>query len=165
MTTLSIIAWMLGLGGLGGAGLLAFLVATGGIAIPLALKGVWDFLNSSIGHLVLAALVAGGMYLAGDVRGRRIERANCESRIQASVKAAQDFDQQLAAEQKIAADRQRQEAEARMAAAEQRVVDYEKTHKGCEISPDDAGFLNDDGRVPTPPGRVLPNPPQPPRRP
>lgn len=176
MNTWSIFAWLAGIIGVGGAAALVAFIATGGLPMlagGLVLArfipspaGIWRFLTSPAGKVALAALACLGCWLWADVRATRRERAACEERIQASVKAAREFDARLASEQHAKAVQQQQEAEARVAAAEQKVVDYEQTHKSCNIGDDAADWLNGEpGGVRAPPGRILPNPPKPPRRP
>lgn len=163
--------WLIGAGlgalGIGGgvAAIMTGILPLGGLLAVfsgLSLGKVLDFIKSPVGIVLMVVMLCFGSFAYGSIRSTRIERAACQARIDASIEAAREFDAQIAAEQRAAAQKQITEATARVTAAEQKVDEYARTHKSCSIGDDGAAFLGSFGGVSD--GGVQPEHPLPPRR-
>lgn len=127
-------------------------------------RALWRFIVSPPGLCVLVALALATSYGVGHYRGGKKMAAVYEARIAESIRKNAEFDRKLQEEAKTKADQQRAEADERVAAAEQKVQEYEEKYKSCAIGDGAADWLNAPRGMPAP-GRVIPKPPSPPRRP
>jgi hypothetical protein len=169
----TIIAAIAGVGGLGLAGALAFLAATGGLPALAGLlavvrffpspRAIGKFLVSPPGLCVLVALSWVVTFAFGYHRAKEVITARYEQRIADSIKKNDEFDRKLSEETAAKAREQEVAADDRVKAAEQKVAIYEEKFKSCEVGAA-ADWLNDDGSVPAQP-RAITKPPTPPRRP
>lgn len=127
-------------------------------------RDLWRFLTSPPGLCVLVALALAVSYGVGHHRGGKKMAAVYEARIAESIRKNAEFDRKLQQEAQDRATQQKAEADQRVAAAEQKVVEYEQKFQSCAIGDAAADWLNAPLSVPAP-GRVIPKPPSPPRRP
>jgi hypothetical protein len=132
--------------GFGPAWLVAAFAFKGALPLP-SWKSVREFFTHPVGIIVMVAALCAGAFLWGDLRGRRIERNACAVQIQASKDAAAAFDADQETKQNAIHAQQLQDANARVAAAQQEVANYAMDHKSCSIGAAGADFLNSLGGV------------------
>lgn len=172
-TIIPLVLGVLGIGGgaafllLGGGGALA---AFGFLRLLPSPAAVWRFLTHPIGVVLTMIALSGGFWLAGSVHGKRIGRAECETRIEESRRNAAAADARIAAEAAAAAALQKREAAARETAIKDEVTRYveelaKRTGESCRAGDDAARWndglgVQDDSGVPA----VVPLPPARPGR-
>lgn len=152
---------LLGIGG-GAAAIMTGFLPLAGILGGLSLGKVLDFIRSPVGMALIWFLTLLGAFTYGHHKATVKERAACEARIEASIAAAEAFDAELAAQQHAAAIQQQNEASARVAAAEQKVHEYARTHQSCSIGAAGAELLGGLSDQPVQPVQQVP--PADPRR-